>query len=154
MRIYMKVIFIKDQPGGAKKGQVKEVSDGYASNFLIPKGFAQVATREIQSKLEKEGREAESKKQKLQSQAAALKADIEKRVFAVKVKVGNKGQIFSGVHGKDIAQAVSSKMNISFEKNQVELARPLKELGPHTIKIRLAGNTAANIKINIEPEKE
>ena len=79
---------------------MKEVSSGYAQNFLIPKGLAQIATSQIIAKLVKEGKEAESKKLKEIEKLQAIKIDLEKREFIIKVKTGDKGQIFGGVHEK------------------------------------------------------
>lgn len=149
----MKVIFLKELTGAGKKGEIKEVSDGYAKNFLIAKGFAQVATAEIQSKMAKEAKEAEAKHQKEISQLQSLKADLEKRVFAVKVKVGDKGQIFSGVHEKDVIKVINDVMRTTLDKNQVDLKAVIKQLGQHEVKLRLAGGISASVKINVEAEK-
>jgi large subunit ribosomal protein L9 len=146
----MKVIFIKELSGTAKKGEIKEVNDGYAKNFLVAKGFAQIATPQIQAKVAKENKEAEIKKLKEIEKLHNLKADLEKRVFTVKVKVGDKGQIFSGVHEKDIVSAVNNKMALSLEKNQVNLEKPIKELGEHKVKLKLASGISASINIHVE----
>jgi len=81
----------------------------------------------------------------------SAKQDLEKRVFTIKVKVGDKGQIFSGVHEKDVLSAVNGKTNLSLEKNQVDLTKPIKELGEHQVKLKLASGITASIKIKIEP---
>lgn len=146
----MKVIFIKDTPGAGKKGQIKDVADGYAMNFLIAKGFARIATADLQAKIAKEQKEAEAKHQKQLSKLAALKVELEKRTFVVKVKVGDKGQIFSGVHEKDIARAIKEKMDVELEKNQFEIPAIIKELGEHKVKLKLAGSISANINIKVE----
>lgn len=146
----MKVIFVKELSGTAKKGEIKEVNDGYATNFLIAKGFAATATAEIQAKVAKEQKEAEAKQQKESARLQSLAADLEKRNFTVKVKVGDKGQIFSGVHEKDIAQAINTKMPLSLEKNQVILAKPIKELGEYKVKVKLAANLSASVNIKVE----
>ena len=148
----MRVIFIKDSAGAGKKGEIKEVSSGYAQNFLIPKGFAQVATPDIIKRVEKEGKEQEAKKQKEVARLTALKAELEKRTFTVKVKVGDKGQVFGGVHEKDVAASVNSKMDISLEKNQVEIPAVIKELGIYQVKLKLGSGIIANVKINIQAE--
>ena len=147
----MKVIFVKELPGTAKKGEIKEVSNGYAMNFLIAKGFAQTATADIETKMAKEQKEAEIKKLKEIGKLQALKDDLEKRTFTVKVKVGGKGQIFSGVHEKDIISSVNNKLNLSLEKNQIELPGIIKELGEHQAKIKLGSGIIVNIKFNVEP---
>ena len=146
----MKVIFIKDVPGQGRRCEIKEVSEGYASNFLIPKKFAQLATAEIQQKISKESKEAEDKKLKEIEKLQNLKQDLEKRVFTVKVKVGDKGQVFGGVHEKDIAQAVGQKTDTNIDRHQVEISAPIKQIGPHQIKLKLAGGIIANLKINVE----
>jgi large subunit ribosomal protein L9 len=146
----MKIIFLKELSGTGKKGEIKDVADGYAQNFLIAQGFAAVATAEVQAKVAKEQREANAKQQKEVARLSSLVADLEKRVFTVKVKVGDKGQIFSGVHEKDIAAAINAKLAINLEKNQVVLAKPIKELGEHKVKVKLGASLTANVNIKVE----
>ncbi len=148
----MKIIYIKDQPGGGKKGEIKEVSEGYASNFLIPKGFARVATVDVQAKIAKEQKEAQAKANKEQERVLAHKQDLEKRTFTLNVKVGDKGQIFSGVHDKDIAETINKKMDLNIDRHAVELSKPIKELGEHTVKLKLGAGVTASIKIKIDPQ--
>jgi large subunit ribosomal protein L9 len=148
----MKVIFVKELSGTAKKGEIRDVNDGYAMNFLIAKGFAAIATKEIQAKIDKEQKEAQAKQQKELSRLQSFIADLEKRTFTVKVKVGDKGQIFSGVHEKDIVQAINAKMAVSLEKNQVVLEKPIKELGEHKVKVKLAANLSASVNIKVEAQ--
>lgn len=147
----MKVIFIKELAGTAKKGEIKDVNNGYAQNFLIAKGYAQIATADIQAKIAKEAKEAETKKLKEFEKLQALKLDLEKRSFTVKVKVGDKGQIFGSVHEKDIAAAIAGKINHPVDKGQVEIASPIKEIGEHQAKIKLGSGITANVKIKVEP---
>ncbi len=146
----MKVIFLKDQTGGGKKGEIKDVSEGFAKNFLIPKGFAAIATTEIQTKIAKEKKEAAAKHQKEINQLESLKSDLEKRTFTVTVKVGDKGQIFSGVHDKDVAESINKKMDLVIDRHQVEINKPIKELGEHKIVIKLASGITAKINIKVE----
>lgn len=148
----MKVIFTKDVPGQGKKGQIKEVSEGFAQNFLIKKGLAQAATLEVQAKIAKEAKEAEAKSSKELARLGQIKADAEKRVFGIKVKVGEKGQVFGGVHEKEIAEAVSAKLNVTVEKNQVEINSSIKQIGEHTVKIKFGHGVIANVKIMVEGE--
>lgn len=148
----MKVIFVKELSGVGKRGEIKEVSDGYAKNFLIAKGFAQVATPDILAKVEKEKKEAVAKSQKEIAKLQALKSDLEKRIFTVKVKVGDKGQIFSGVHEKEVAKVLSDVIKTGFEKKQVEIGSIIKSLGQHQVKVKLGPNIIATVKINVEAE--
>lgn len=146
----MKVIFIKDTPGQGRKGEIKDVSEGFAQNFLIKKGFAQAATTDIQAKIAKEAKEAEAKKLKEIGKLEALKGEIEKRIFTVKVKVGEKGQIFGGVHEKDIAASISAKLSHPLEKNQIEIGSIIKQIGEHLVKVKLGSGVTASAKINVE----
>ena len=146
----MKVIFLKDVPGQGRKGEIRDVSSGYADNFLIPKKFAQAATAEIQGKIAKESREAEAKHHKEIARLQGLKTDLEKRVFTLKVKVGDKGQVFGGVHEKDIAKAVGDKTGYPLEKNQVIIDTAIKQIGSHQVKLKLGSAITALLKINVE----
>ncbi len=148
----MKVIFLKDQPGGGRRGEIKEVNEGYAKNFLIPKGFAQVATTDIQAKVAKEQKEAEAKRTKEVSRAQELKAELERRTFTVSMKVGDKGQVFSGVHDRDIAEAINRKLPATVERHQIELSRPIKDLGLHKVSIKLMPGIKAVVAVTVEPQ--
>lgn len=149
----MKIIFIKDASPHGRRGEVKEVSPGLASNFLIPKGFAQIATVEMQAKLAKENREKLAKIEKEKAKILALQADLEKRKFTVKVKVGDKGQVFGGVHEKEILEAVNTKMASSLEKTQIKILEPIKKLGEHTVQIDLGGHLITNITVLVEAKE-
>jgi large subunit ribosomal protein L9 len=146
----MKVIFLKDSPGHGRKGEIKDVSEGFAKNFLMAKKIAQLATPDIQAKIAKEQKEQEQKKQKAVLEAQNLKQDLEKRIFTLKVKVGDKGQVFGSVHNKEIAEAISEKTGKNFDKHQVEIPAPVKTLGQHKVKIKLAGNLSATVTVNVE----
>lgn len=152
----MKVIFLKDytQAGSAiwRKGEIKEVSDGFAKNFLLSKNFAQVATAQIIAKVQKEAKEHEAKKIREQEKFKGLKHEIEKRQFNLKIKVGEKGQFFGSIQEKDIAKAVSEKMNIVLDKNQVKIGQPIKTLGEHFVNINLGAGIVAKAKLQIDPE--
>ncbi len=147
----MKVILLKDSPDIGKKGELKDVSAGYANNFLIPKGLAAVVTAQTQKKLAKEHKESEQKLKREVKKFENLKQDLERRVFIAQLKVGDKGQVFGGVHEKDIAETINSKMNSQIDKNQIELSQPIKTLGPATAILKLGHHISASIKLIIKP---
>lgn len=146
----MKIIFLKDVAGQAKKGEIKEVSEGFAKNFLIARGLAQIATPQIIAKLEKEQREAEGKKNRETEKFKVLKNDLERRITSLFVKVGERGQVFGGVHEKEIAKAVSEKFSVSVDRHQIEIPSAIKSLGEHAVKVKLGQGIVANIKIKVE----
>lgn len=148
----MRVLFIKDLAGYAKKGEIKDAREGYATNYLIPKGFVEIATAEIVAKVDKELKVAQKRKEQQQAKFGVLKTDLEKQTFAVKVKVGDKGQVFGGVHEKDIIKIINGKMKTNLDKNQIDLDHPIKEIGIHTIKVKLGQGIDANVKIEVKGE--
>lgn len=145
----MKIIFLKDAPKIGKKGEIREVSDGYASNFLIPKGFASLATTQIEQKVQKEQKEAQAKTEHQLKKMELLKAELEKRIFTIAVKVGDKGQIFGGVRSKDIAEALGSKTNLNLKAGNIAIDQPIKSLGEHQVHVDLGHHIKANIKISV-----
>jgi large subunit ribosomal protein L9 len=147
----MKVILLTDVPKIGRKGELKEVSDGFAKNMLIRKNLAILATKEAQAKITKEQANQSETKQKAKTKAEQSKNELERRTFTVKVKVGEKGQIFSGVHEKDIAAAIFQKTKIQLDKNQIDAHKGIKQLGEHVINIKLGQGITAKTKINLEP---
>jgi large subunit ribosomal protein L9 len=145
----MKVIFLKDVPKIGRRGELKEVSAGYASNFLIPKGLARVATADVQAKIVKETKEHEQKIQREAEKVKTLKTDLEKRTFNLQVKVGDKGQVFGSIHEKDIAEIINKKLDAGVEKSNIHIGTPIKAVGDHTVSVKLGHGITATIKINV-----
>lgn len=146
----MKVILLKDVPKVGRSGEVKEVNAGFATNFLIKKGWAKLATLEAQKELEKGKKDLSAKKRREQDQLTKHKNELERRTFTVKVKTGEKGQIFGGVHEQDIARAIFQKTQIHLAKSQFGAHKGIKELGEHFIDIKLGQGITAKTKIYIE----
>lgn len=146
----MKIILLEDVPKVGRKNEIKEVSDGLAKNMLIPKGLAIFATTDAQAKLVKKAKEKIQSKNKALEKIKQHKSELERRTFTVKVKVGDKGQIFSGVHEKDIASAVFQKTKIELDKTGIQAHKAIKELGEHVVTVKLGQGITANIKINVE----
>lgn len=146
----MKIILLTDVPKVGRKNEIKEVSDGLAKNMLIPKGLAMLATPEAQAKLARKAKEKSESTTKGLEKLHTNKAELERRTFTVKVKVGNKGQIFAGVHEKDIADAIYQKTKIKVEKHQIGAHKTIKELGVHVIDIKLGQGIIAKTKINVD----
>lgn len=147
----MKIILLKDVPKIGRKGEIKDVNDGYARNFLIAKKLGAIVTAEVQAKIAKESKEAKDKVEKQASKMEELKKELAKRTFTVHVKVGDKGQIFGGAHEKDIVTAINAKMGTNFDKHNVSIKQPLKTIGKHTVLIKLGQGIESQTNIQIEP---
>jgi len=148
----MEVIFIKDLKGQGKAGDKKNISDGYAKNFLIPKGYAVEATATNLNDLKgKKESEAYKKQQELEN-AQMLKEKLEDITVHLKAKAGGNGKIFGSITSKDISDVLSEKHGLSVDKKKIVLPDGIKEIGTFTIDAKLYPSVSAKIKICIESE--
>ena len=137
----MKIIFLQDVAGTGRKGDVKNVSDGYFSNFLLPRKLASLATPAAIKKFELE-REKINTERKIQDDLLDKSlADLNGKTFTVKAKAGETGHLFAGIHVEEVAKLVQLPASI------IELPHPIKEIGSHRIK---AGK--AEFEIIVEAE--
>ncbi len=138
----MKVILRKDIPKVGKRGEVREVNDGYARNFLFPHGFAEMATPEALSSLEKIKKVALIEKE---IQHDLLRKNL-KELEGVTVKIvrpaNEKGHLFSSIHREDILLALKKDHHIEMASESLVMERPLKELGVFTLNVETAGQKA------------
>ena len=146
----MKVILTKDVSGFGRRGEIKEVNDGYGRNFLIARGFAELATPQVISKVKNETKQKEEKERRQQQKLSEMKKDLDKRTFTVKVKVGDKGQVFGSVNEKELAQRIQEKTGYEFEKGQFTLPKHMKELGEYTFEIKLGNGIVAKPTLKLE----
>ncbi|MGI6450827.1 MAG: 50S ribosomal protein L9 [Desulfitobacteriia bacterium] len=146
----MKVILKEDVKALGKKGKVCEVSDGYARNFLIPRGLAVEATQgNIQDLAHKQKLEDERKK-KEKDQALKLAAQIEGMDVALKVKVGEKGRLFGSITNKEIAEVLEKEYGIKLDKRKIEVKEPIKAIGEHSVTIKLHPEVSGSLKVRVE----
>lgn len=145
----MRVILLKDLPNLGKKGDIKDVSDGYGRNFLIRNKLVEILTPQTARRLEQEREKEEKTATALKNQTLALKEKIEKLKLVLKTKIGESGRVFGSITPTKIL-AELEKNGIKLEKNQV-LSKPIKTLGENKIKIKLPQGTEAELKIIIEP---
>jgi large subunit ribosomal protein L9 len=146
----MKVILLQDIKGLGKKNDVKDVSLGYARNFLLPRNLAEVATGVALSRLMEARTQSEEEKKKLIAVLEGRKEKIKGMTFEFKVKVGKEGGVFSSVSARDIEGALAEK---GIPNATVELKKPLKELGEHSIGINLGEGVHTQVMVLLEAEK-
>lgn len=150
----MQVLLVKDVPGVGKAGQTKNVADGHARNYLLPRGLAVIATtgavKQAESlKLASAKREAETL-QEAQLLANALNA-IQ---LNFKVKAGANDRLFGAVTGADIASRLEREHKINIDKRKIELDHPIKDLGQRGVPIKLHPEVTAHVQVMIEREME
>lgn len=148
----MKVIFLKDVKGTGKKGEVKEVPDGYARNFLIKQGLAREATSgSIKELKEFKNSEQKRKEEELQK-AKALSGKLEKHTVTILSKSGENGRLFGAVTSKQIADALK-KEKITIDKRKILLDEPIRSLGYTQVSVKIHPEVVASIKVHVKEEK-
>lgn len=142
----MKVIFVKDLKGQGKRGDIKEVKDGYAKNYLIKNGYASQLT---ESTLGKYNRECENQKHlddKMRKEALAIKSELEKIELEFVVKTGKNDQVFGSISAKQIKDELTKK-GYDIDKKQVLFDHQVASLGYHDVKINLYKDINAKLKV-------
>lgn len=147
----MKVIFIKDLKGQGKKGEIKEVKEGYGHNFLIKNGYAVAATEGSINRLDRENEESKQKEDALIRECEALKKELLKLKLIFKVKTGKDGRVFGSVTSKQISGELE-KYNFNIDKKKIMVKHQLDSLGTHDVTIELHKKVIFNIEIKIEKE--
>lgn len=147
----MKVILLKDVPKVGRKFEVKEVSDGYANNLLLPRGLVVVATPHALAELKKQI-DASLESQKIQEELLHKNFNSLKNTeIKISRPANEEGHLFAGVKDIDIKNAIEDQLGISLTKDFIDLEHPLKTVGEHLVNIQ-SGNIKGTIKIIIEAE--
>ena len=144
----MKVIFLKDLKGQGKKGEIKEVSDGYAINFLIKKGYALRKTEGSLNKLKEEIKENQELDLKNREEALKLKEKLENITIEFKVKVSKDGRMFGSISSKQIREELL-KLGFNIDKKQI-LSENINSLGNYLVNIVLYKDIKCSLKVHTE----
>jgi len=149
----MRVILLQDVDNLGKKYEIKEVKDGYARNFLIPKGLVKPATKEVlkwlETQKEVEAQRAEEELKRVQG----LASTIDGQEVIIPVKIGEDGQLFESITSQKIFEKLK-ELGFEIKKTQFDLKEPIKELGEFPVKIKFEHNLEAEIKVIITKEAE
>lgn len=144
----MQVIFIKDLRKQGKKGEIKNVKDGYAQNFLIKNGYAIPVNEKNLTDLKNEKIREEKLDEKNKQEATLLKEKMEKEVLEFQVKTGEEDRVFGSISPKQIKEELLKK-GYSVEKRQIELKSNIASLGYHEVNINLYPTVIAKIKVHV-----
>lgn len=148
----MKVILTQDVKNLGRKGDIKEVADGYARNFLLPKGLAVEATYGKIKETEEKKKSMEKQKKKELEQAEDIKAKLHGKSLNIKVKVGESNKLFGAVTPKEIAEVIAKDLGINIDKKKIEIAEPIKHLGEYEVKIKIYPGVQAEIKLIVSKQ--
>ena len=149
----MKVILQQDVKGQGKKGQLIEVSDGYARNFLLPKKLALPATADTMNtmKIQEKARLAQIERDKADARATAEK--LGSCMVIIRAKAGNGGKLFGAVTSKEISDALKEQFDIVIEKNKIVQAEPIKSYGTYDVKCKFGFEISGTIHVQVVEAK-
>ena len=148
----MKVVFNVDVRGQGKKGEIKDVSDGYARNYLLPRKLASEATADAINaiKLKEKAKAAQAAKEKAQAEEYAKKLDAVQ--VTVRAKAGNGGKLVGAVTSEAISKALKEQFDMDIEKNKIVQGDPIKSFGSYTVKAKLGYEVSGNINVLVVEE--
>ncbi len=147
----MKVILKEDVPNLGRAGQIIKVKDGYARNFLLPKGLALLADEKNMKLLEYQKKKIEEEAKKKRQDAESVAQRLSETQLIIKAKAGEDQKLFGSVTSKDIAEALE-KEGFSIDKKQVNIVEPIKRVGEYEVEVKLHANIVAKVKVNIVAE--
>ncbi|CAM3808217.1 50S ribosomal protein L9 [Alkalicoccus chagannorensis] len=147
----MKVIFLKDVKGKGKKGEVKEVPDGYARNYLLKNNLAAEANKGNVKSLEKQQENERQRQQEELDEAKQMKADLEEKTVELTAKAGDGGRLFGAVTNKQVADQLK-KENYKIDKRKIEMKEPIRTLGYTNVLVKLHPQVHATLKVHVAEE--
>jgi large subunit ribosomal protein L9 len=148
----VKVVFLQDVEGSGRVGEIKNVADGYARNFLLPRGLAAPATADAIRKGEARAAKEARRQAELDEQAQALAEKLASAPITIVAKAGRRGRLFGSVTQADIAQEVTNLLGQEVDRHQVLLAEPIKEVGSHEVVIQLTRNVQQAVSLEVQAE--
>ncbi|WP_147536008.1 50S ribosomal protein L9 [Bacillus marasmi] len=146
----MRVIFLKDVKGKGKKGEVKNVADGYAQNFLLKQGLAIEASQANMSSLEAQKKKEEKQAAQELEEAKKLGAQLEKITVELSAKSGEGGRLFGSITSKQIAEELQKKHKIKIDKRKIELADAIRSLGYTKVPVKLHHDVTATLNVHVK----
>ena len=148
----MKVILQQDIRGKGKRGQMIEVSDGYARNYMLPRKLAVEATADNVNTMRMNDKAQQEKRQREREEAAAISARMKAMTVTVYAKGGGAGRLFGSVTTQEIADALQKEHGIALDKRKIVLDEPIKTVGTYTVTCKLGYEINAELKVKIEEQ--
>ena len=148
----MKVVFMEEVEGTARVGEVKNVADGFARNYLLPRRLAAPATDHYITIAAARAKKELSRQTKLDEEAQEhLVPKMEGQSVTIEVRVGEQGKLFGSVTTRDIAEALQEATSVELEHRQVDLRQPIRQVGSQEVTIKLTKNVHVPVTVNVEP---
>ena len=148
----MKVILTQDVPNLGQPGDIKNVSAGYARNYLIPNGLAMKATAGVMKDFERRQAAESRREERLAARAESLAQRLSEVTLTFEAKASDKGRLFGSITTADIAEALEREIGEKFDRRKHILSEPLRQVGEHVVPVRLAADVKAEVKVLVKPE--
>ena len=145
----MKVILLQDIRGKGKKGQLIEVSDGYARNYMLPRKLAVEATADNVNTMRMTNKAMQEKRQREREEAVAVSQRLREITLTVRAKGGGAGRLFGSVTSQEIADALKAQEGIVLDKRKILLDEQIKTVGNYTVKVKLGYEVSGELKLTI-----
>ena len=146
----MKVILLQDVKGKGKKGQMLEVSDGYARNFMLPRKLAVEATADAINTMRMNDKATQERIAREKAEAMALAQKLREMTLVVTARGGGNGRLFGSVTNQEIADALKAKTGIALDKRKIVISDPIKSVGTYTVTCKLGYEITAKLTVKIE----
>ena len=146
----MKVILLQDVKGKGKKGQMLEVSDGYARNFMLPKKMAIEATPDAINTMRMNDKATQERIAKEKAEALAVSKQLRELTVVVKAKGGGAGRLFGSITNQEIAESLKNQTGIVLDKRKIVISDPIKNVGTYTVQCKLGYEINAPLTVKIE----
>lgn len=148
----MKVILLQDVKGQGKKGDIINAAEGYARNFLLPRGLAKEASEGSLRGLAEVQKAEQAREDRVVRAAKALKDKLHGKTVLLKVRVGEGGKLFGSITSKDVAETLSKLAGTEIDKKRVELESAIKSLGVYPVSVRLGHDVVATLAVRVEAQ--
>lgn len=148
----MKVVLLKDVRGTGKKGEIKEVADGYAKNFLFKNNLAKLADRSALNENQNQNEAAKFHKAQEIAAAKELAKKIDGKIVNLKIKCGSNGKTFGSITSKEISDELA-KLSIQIDKKKIDLKEPIKMTGNYSVVAKVYPEISAKFVVNVEAEQ-
>lgn len=145
----MKLILLSDVKALGKKGQIVEVAEGYARNFLLPRNLATEANKGALTMLDEQKKAHAKREAQMLAETHELAKLLESKPVAVRAKAGGNGKLFGTVTNADIADAITQVFSVSVDKHKIEVKNSIKALGTYPVEIRLGKNVVAKTTVSV-----
>lgn len=148
----MKVVLLTDVKGHGKKGDVVEASDGYARNFLLPRGLAKEATKGVLNEVKGKSESAAYHKEQEIIAAKEAAKNLEGKKVTIRSKAGDNGKLFGKITNQNVADAVKYQLHIVVDKRKINLPEGIKTIGEHEVEVKVYPNISAKITVEVIAE--